>query len=287
MIVPALFGMAVVEINNLVQSILAAMLPEGSVTYIYYTNRLTELVHGVFILSIGNVILPEMSRMTAVDDLDKLKKLYSSAIGAVIFLALPAAAALMTIGFPVISVLFMRGEFTAVNAEMTYRSLFFASMGILFVAVLRITTPTFYSLKDTLRPVIAASVSFILNFTLGYILMNTELQHAGLSLAAAISSTIQMLILFIWLQKRIGRIDMSRIVITFLKVLLSAGVMALVINYIAGQVDWVGGAFLTRLVYLVLIVASGGAVYIIMTFALGVTEVRYFADKVAGRIRRK
>jgi len=216
---PALFGIAVYQINILMSTILASLLPAGSISYLYYSDRLTEMVLGIFIVSIGNVILPEMSRMSAEDNIDEVKDLYSRSVRAALFMAVPSAVALMTLGYPIISVIFMRGEFTAPDVGMTFRALFYASIGIISVSILRITTPTFYSLKETRAPVVAAAVAFVLNISLGYVLMNTELKHAGLSLANSVAMTVQMVILFIFLQKKLGTIDVRSIFLAAVKYL--------------------------------------------------------------------
>jgi putative peptidoglycan lipid II flippase len=187
LIAPAVFGIAVYQINIFMRhgAGLHARAREHLVPVLFRQH--TEMVLGIFLISLGNVILPEMSRVTARDDMEALKGIYVRSIRAALFLAVPASAALMSAGVPIVSVLFMRGEFTAFHAEMTARALFCASIGIASVAVLRITTPTFFSLKDTRSPVIASTVSFVLNISLGYVLMRTPLAHAGLSLANSVS----------------------------------------------------------------------------------------------------
>ena len=283
MIAPAVFGIAVYQINILMSTILASLLPFGSISYLYYSDRLTEMVLGVFIVSIGNVILPEMSRMTATDDFDSLKGLYIRAVRASLFLAVPASVALMTVGLPIISVIFQHGEFTSFDAAMTARALFYASIGIASVSVLRITTPTFYSMKDTKTPVIAATAAFVINIGLGYILMQTGLRHAGLSLANSISVTVQMLILLFWLKKRIGSLDLAPLLSSLVRVIISSAIMAMAIMYIAGMVNWDSDPIMKKILYLFAIVISGGTVYAISCALLRVDEMNF----ILKRIRRR
>ncbi len=286
MIAPALFGIAIYQINILMSRTLASMLPEGSISYLYYSDRLTELVLGVFVISIGNVILPELSNFSTTDDFNRIRNLYSSSIRSALFFAIPASIALMVIGLPIISVLFMRDQFTPGIAVLTYRALLFASIGIASVSVIRITVPTFFSIKETKIPVIASTVSFVVNISLGYILMQTSLQHAGLTLALSIAATIQMLILLIWLQKKIGKIDIKSIVLPALKFILSGMVMAIVIWYIAAQVDWLNAPFITRLSYLFLIVITGGLTYLLFCLIMKVDEIKYFKDAIQKRLKK-
>ena len=206
---------------------------------------------------------------------------------AALFLAVPAAAALMAAGLPIVSVLFMRGAFTAYHAEMTARALFYASIGIASVAVLRITTPTFYSLKDTRTPVVTSAVSFVLNIGLGYVLMRTALAHAGLSLANSISGTVQVGLLLWWLFRKIGAVAARQLVVPIVKYCLASGVMVAVILFVAGGVDWMKDPFARRALFLALVVASGGAAYLLACLALGVEEMRYIVDKVRSVARRR
>ncbi len=286
MLTPALFGIAVYQINILVNNMLATMLPEGSVSYIYYTNRLTELVLGVFIVSIGSVVLPEMSRLTAVDDSGRFKTLFADSISSALFLAVPASAALIAAGLEVISVMFMRGKFTFADAGLTYYSLIFASVGIVFVSVLRIATPAFYSMKDTKTPVISAAVALVINVTFGYILMQTELKHAGLTLANTISAIVQMLILVTLLHRKTGGLDLMRIFRSFVKFAAASVLMAVVVRLISGFADWSNDPLTIRAAVLALIVVSGSVTYFAVCWLLGSDEISFLIRKLKEKSAR-
>ncbi len=283
---PLLMVMGITQINNFINStFLASMLEKGSISYIYYSNRLTELVLGIFIVSIGNVILPEMSRLSSVENLDKVRDLYASSVRAALFLAIPASVALIVIGIPIISVLFMRDSFTPFSAQMTYKALLYESLGIFSVSILRITTPTFSSLKDTRSLMYTTAVNFIINVTLGYNLMQTGLAHGGLTLAPSISVTVQVILLTWLLQRKIGKLPLGEIARSVGKIFLAAGIMGAIIWYITGQVNWFADPFLTRLGVLAGTVAAGGAAYLGICYLLKVEEVIYFMNKMARFIK--
>jgi putative peptidoglycan lipid II flippase len=284
MLTPALFGIAVYQINTIVSNLLATMIAEGSVAYIYYTNRLTEFVLGVFIVSIGNVILPEMSRLTAFDDKLRFNKLFSASASSALFLAVPASIALIVCGIPVISTIFMHGKFTYNDVVLTYYSLAAASSGIIFVAILRITTQAFYSMKDTKTPVISATASMIVNVVLGYILMHTSLKHAGLTLANTISAIVQMGILMVFLNKRTGGIDIKKILISLLKFIIASIVMAAVIILIGTFVDWENDPKMIKIMFLTAIVFTGIAVYFILCYIFKCDEIVYVTDRIKKRL---
>ncbi len=284
MLTPALFGIAIYQINTLVSYMLATMIHEGSVSYIYYTNRLTELVLGIFIVSIGNVILPEMSRLNALDDRKKFNKLFSDSVSSALFLAVPATAALIAAGIPIISVIFMHGRFDYNDVVLTYYSLVSASSGIIFIAVLRITTPAFYAMKDTKSPVISAAVSFVVNVIAGYTLMHTPLKHAGLTLANTISAIVQMGILLALLNKKAGGIEMNRIIKSLIKFTTASLVMTALILWIGSFADWQHGSMLTKCIFLTVIVFTGSVVYFVMCYILRSEEIIYLAGKIKSRL---
>jgi putative peptidoglycan lipid II flippase len=283
MLTPALFGIAVYQINILMSTLLASLLPSGSISYLYYSDRLTEMALGIFIVSIGNVILPEMSKLSAGDNFEKLKELYLKSVRAALFLALPSACALIVIGLPIVTVFFQRGSFTEYDSIMTYRALFYSSIGIVSVSILRITTPAFYSLKDTKSPVKAAAVAFVLNITLGYILMNTGLKHAGLALANTISVTVQMLILGVIFYRRLGGLPFGKFLPSFLKSVLSSIIMGVFLYFMSGIIDWKTSSSVVKASVLTINVIAGCLIFFLVSYLLKVEEIRYLTD----RLRRK
>ena len=286
MMAPALFGIAIYQINILMSTMLASTLPGGSISWLYYSDRLTEIVLGVFVVSLGNVLLPELSGFAATRDTKKIRELYLSSVKAVLLISIPASIALMYAGLPIISVLFQRGNFNSTDAEMTFKALFYASMGIPSISILRITVPAFYSMKDTRTPVITSLLSFIVNIGSGFFLMQTELRHGGLTLGLSIASTVQMLILIFALQKKIGRIGFKQFMLPVIKYILSGIVMAVVISLIAANIDWLNDALLKRILFLAIIVITGIVVYFLSCFLLKVSEIKIIKDMIIRRLKR-
>lgn len=284
MLTPALFGIAVYQINTLVSNFLASMISEGSVTYIYYTNRLTELVLGVFIISIGNVILPEMSRLSASADSKRFKDLFSASLSSAIFISIPAAVGLISFGVPIISVIFMHGRFTFNDCILIYSSLVTASIGIVFIAGLRITTQAFYSMKDTKTPVISATVALVLNIIFGYTLMQTSLKHAGLTLANSISAAVQMMILFLRLKQTTGGVDLKKVLFSFLKSAIAALFMGIAVYLFSMLINWQSSVFYLKLIYMTLIIISAGIIYFFLCYLLKSEEVYFILKRVRSRL---
>jgi putative peptidoglycan lipid II flippase len=276
-------GMGIHQVNILVATLLGSYLADGSISYIYFSDRLHELVLGVTVISIGTVMLPEMSAQAARDDTVALIGSYRASVRSALFFAVPATAALMIIGLPIISVLLMHNRFTAVEAGMTFRALFYASAGIVGLALVRLTAPVFFTLGDARTPFAAAAVSFVVNATCGWALMRTPLRHAGLTLAAAIAATVQAALLVAFLGKKAGAIGMRGMLVSAAKNAAAAAFMGAVIWVLSGLIDWKSAPFTTRLCVLAGTVAAGGGAYFASSYALGVEEARMIATRVGLR----
>jgi len=287
LILPTIFGTAIYQINIIMGTLLASLLATGSISYLYYSDRLAEIVAGVFIISIGNVILPEMSKLNAAKDYKKFKQVYVSSLNFSLFLALPASLALIAIGLPIITVFFLRGSFTVEDAKLTYQALFYTSLGISSLALLRIITPTFFSLKNTKTPVITSTLAFFINISLGFFLMKTSLKHAGLALANTVAVTVQVFILFLYLQKKIGKINLKKITLSFSKYLVAAGIMSLSINHLSKLIDWFNCSLIIKIFFLISLILAGGAIYFIGCWILKVEEMKILLKKIKAFRDRK
>lgn len=271
------------QINILVATLMASFLAPGSISFIYFSDRLHELVLGITVVSIGSVVFPEMSELSARKDYGRLGSLYSMSVRSALFMAVPATVALMVAGFPIVSVLLMHNRFTAHEAAMTYRALLYASTGIVGMAVCRITIPVYYALNDPRTPFYAALVSFVVNGACGYVLMGTCLAHAGLTFSVALAATAQMVFLTALLKKKSVPVAAGEILSSFLKQCAAAAVMGVLIRFIAGFADWSGDAFVRRLAVLVVLVVAGGGTYLAVCLALGVPEAGYLLEKIRRR----
>lgn len=283
----AFYANGIIQINILISTIFATSLPAGSLSYIYYSDRLVELVLGIFIISISSVILPEMSKLSSSEDHGKMKELYTSSIRSALFLAIPACVALMALGLPIISVLFVRNKFTMDDAVMTQSALFFAAAGIPSVSILRITTPAFFSLEDVRKPVISATVGLAVFLISGYTLMHTGLKHAGLTLANSLSVTVQMALLLFWLQKKIGRISPEKIIPALAKYLFSSLVMGGAVYWLSVMVPWDSGGLILKAGSLMAIILSGSIIYFGLCYFLKVEEFTYLKRKMRERLAKR
>jgi putative peptidoglycan lipid II flippase len=204
---PTVFGAAVYQISILVNTILASFLQPGSVSYLYYSDRLVQFPLGIFGITAGIVVLPLMSSQVENKRFDELSKTLTEGLLFIMFITLPASVGLAVLGIPVIRLLFERGEFTSQMTIYTYYALLCYLPSLFAASNLRILISFFYSFKDAKTPVRAGIISFIINIIAAVILMNF-LSFAGLALAVSIGSIVNFLILFIKIKSKIEKPDL-------------------------------------------------------------------------------
>lgn len=279
--VPAALGGAVYQINVMIGTILASLLPTGAVSYLYYADRLVELPLGVFAIALGTAILPSMSRQTAEGDLAALGESVSFSLRLISFFIIPASIGLIVLREPIISVLFQRGEFTWVDTQQTAYALLWYTVGLWAFSGLKVITQAFFSMKDTKTPVYVAIVAVIVNLVGGLLLMGPMLQ-GGLALATSIAAAINVLILYVLLSHRLGEYPNGRILSSLIKHMLAAVVMGGVLMYTRTLGHWSQGLTLANLVVLSVSVLGGAVVYAVGAYVLRCPEVQSLLSFVRG-----
>jgi putative peptidoglycan lipid II flippase len=275
---PSALGAAVYQLNILVGTLLASLLPAGSVSYLYYADRVVELPLGIFAIALGTAALPSMSRHTADGDMAGLVNTFSHALRLVFFDTLPAMTGLIMLRQPIVEI-FQRGAFDAVSTQKTSVALLYYALGLWAFSSLRILTSAFSALQDTKTPVKVAALSLAANFVLSIALLG-PLQHGGLALATSLAAALQAVVLVIILRKRLGRIDGRNILFSLMKTTSCSMVMALTI--------WIGPAIFTpksKIIFLALYIGMGMLVYLAMAKLLKCEELQHLAGIF--RMRRK
>jgi putative peptidoglycan lipid II flippase len=283
LMVPAVFGIGVYYLNIAVGAILASLLPEGSVSYLYYAQRLFEFPQGIFTVSVAQAVLPSMSRQAAMGDLEALKESLSYAVRLTLFITIPAMTGLIFCSTPIFSLLFMGGAFDYAKAVNCGIALVYYSVGLSFVALVRVLVPAFYALKDTKTPVMIAFAAFILNLIFSLALMK-PMQHAGLALASSLSAVGNMALLLWFLRRKIGPFGGRGIAVAGAKGIVASLPMAAVVYYIIGLIGWsqLGGKLVKGGV-LACAVIAGMTVFLMTASLLRCEE----AGDVLGLLRKK
>lgn len=225
LILPVTAALAVGQVNIVVSNILASFLPEGSITYLFYSMRLIHFPIGVFGVAMGLAVLPALSGHAQKGDLTSLRQDFSFALRVLFFLSLPSMAGLIALREPIVSTLFMRGKFDYLAVAGTSDALLFYSVGIWAMVGVRVLTSTFYAFQDTKNPVRAAIAAFAANLVLSVLLMG-PMRHSGLALANSLAAMTNFGLLFYFLRKKLGRLDGRRISASAMKIALASAVMA-------------------------------------------------------------
>lgn len=285
LMLPATLGVGVYYLNITVGNILASLLPQGSVSYLYYAQRLFEFPQGVFTVSVAQAVLPTMSRQAATGDLPGMKDSLNYGVRLTIFVTIPALVGLAVCSTALMSLLFMGGEFDFYMASQSAIALVFYSSGLTSVAIVRVIAPAFYAIKDTKTPVITAFIAFILNLGCSLWLMG-PLQHGGLALASSIAATGNVLLLFLLLHRKIGSLGGKRILRTTMTAITAAIPMGGVTWQLLSMLDWSTiGHKLLKVASLGGIIIIAMVVYGISSFLLRSEESTEFADLLKKRFR--
>ena len=201
MMIPALFGVSVAQINLLVDTILASFLVTGSVSWLYYSDRLMEFPLGVFGVALATVVLPGLSKKAANENWQGFQQDLDSALRLVFIIALPATLGLLLLAQPLIISLFYYGAFTAHDVDMAGMSLMAYSFGLLGFILVKILAPAFYARKDMKTPVKVAIIALVTNIIMNLILIG-PFAHVGLAAATTISAFVNAGLLYWYITKQ-------------------------------------------------------------------------------------
>lgn len=283
LMLPGIAGVAIYQINVVVSRLLASFLPQGSVSWLYYGQRLFEFPQGIVIASLAQAVLPSMSRQLAADDHAGFRSSLHYAFELLLLLILPASVGLVLCAGPVYSLFFLGGEFTTESVRQSALALSAYAPGLLFVGASRVMVPAFYALQDTRTPVWVSFWTLLVNAGLGLLLMQT-MAHIGLALALTLASLFNALLLAWLLRRRLGGLGLAglgRQALRMLPALLLMGAtVALLLQFghwqVASQRLLNGGVLL-------LAVTSGAVVYAVVGQWCGVPVGR----ELAGLLRRR
>jgi putative peptidoglycan lipid II flippase len=273
LMVPGLIGAGVVQINLVVDVILASTLLEGSVSFLYFADRINQLPLGVVGVAVGVALLPLLTRQLADGDEAAASDSQNRAIEFALVLTLPAAVALMTIAGPLVSVLFERGAFDAAAAANTAAALTAFAVGLPAYVLIKALTPGFFARQDTATPVKVGIFAMVLNVVLAVTLMQV-MAHVGIALATACSAWINALALgFILHRRNQLRID-PRLRRNAPRALAAAIFMAVPLIFAKAVLEpYFGGSSFEKIMALCGLVVLGLGVYALAAHLFGAVRV--------------
>jgi len=201
MMVPALFGVSVAQIGMLVDSMYATFLKTGSVSWLYYADRLMQFPLGVFGIALATVVMPHLSEQVAKKDEVEFKRALDWSLKLVVLVASPCAVGLAVLAGPILVTLFQYGAFNATDMYMTQESLWAFSVGLFFFIMVKIVVSAFYSRQDMKTPVKVGMMAVGINVVFNTILI-FPLQHVGLALSTSLAAVFNSLVLLVILRRR-------------------------------------------------------------------------------------
>ena len=287
LLIPATMALAVNQINIIVSNVLASFLPEGSITYLYYSMRLIQFPVGIFGVAMSMAVLPALSEHAVKGDFDKLREDFSFALRLLFFISVPAMAGLIALREPIVNLLFQRGHFDYAATKGTAEALLFYSIGIWSIVGVRVVTATFYSMQDTKTPVKIAVVGVVSNLMLSLILMG-PLKHSGLAFANALASGINFMLLFYFLRKKLKRIEAGRITTSFFKITAASVIMGISGWAILHGGIWErGGQGIEKTIYLSGTITLCIIIYIAVSYFLRNEEMKYLYEMLKNKLYEK
>ncbi|GAB4556434.1 MAG: murein biosynthesis integral membrane protein MurJ [Anaerolineae bacterium] len=288
LMLPRLIGAAAVQLNFVVNTILASDMTDGSLSALSVAFTLMFVVLGVVAQSAGTAIFPTLSTFAARGETENFRNTLAGALRGVLFISLPATVGLILLSQPLIATLFERGEWDAFDTTATAWALSFFALGLAAFSLQELLARAFYALRDTLTPVAIAVGGMILNVALSLSLISVvrgevagQGPHGGLALANALATMIESAILWVLLRRKIGSLhDNVVLMATFKAALASVGM---------GLVVWLALEILpSNLVLIRVLIGSavGLVSFGVIALLLGLPEARSIPQGILRRLRR-
>lgn len=280
LMLPALFGVSIAQVNLLIDTVFASFLPVGSVTWLFFTDRLTDFPLGVFGVAIATVILPHLSRRHA----DKSKEHFSSALDwglrLLLLIGLPSGLGLAFFSMPLIASCFSYGNFSAFDVLQTQKSLITLGLGVPAFMMVKVLASGFYARQDIKTPVKVGVIAMVFN-TLFCALLYIPLAHAGLALASSLASYINCAVLFVLLLRHQIYVPSPGWGKFLLQLLVANSIVVIYLMLMSGTLsDWLARPPVMRLGVLI-----GHVVVAILIYLLGLSICGVTPGDFRGRIK--
>jgi len=289
---PATLGVAAAQINLLVNTSLATGAEEGAVTALNFAFRLMYMPVGIIGVAVATAAIPDLARHAAAQNLGDMRGTLSWGMRLMLMLSVPATVGLMVLASPIIQLVFERGQFGAHSTTLVAGALFYYAPGIVSYSLVKILSPSFYSLRDSRTPMLISLVTIAVNLVLNLWLID-QMGFKGLALGTSIAATVNAGLLLVFLSRRIDGIDGTRIGTALLKITVASVVMgaaawaaerglnALLPETLLGTVE------VERAVRVLGAVGAGMAVLALASWALRIEEFRQVIARILTRVNRR
>ncbi|MGI2832093.1 murein biosynthesis integral membrane protein MurJ [Vibrio alginolyticus] len=269
LMIPALFGVSVSQINLLFDTFIASFLQTGSISWLYYSDRLLEFPLGLFGIAIATVILPALSRKHVDAQNEGFAQTMDWGVRMVILLGLPAMLGLMVLAKPMLMVLFMRGEFLPQDVHQASLSLFAYASGLLNFMLIKVLAPGYYSRQDTKTPVKYGIIAMVTNMVFNAIFAYFY-GYVGLAIATALSAFVNMALLYRGLHiAEVYQITKRTVFFIIRLAIAGAAMVAAILWQLEDMSVWLGWSFAHRSAVLGMLIGLGAVVYLVVLFLTG------------------
>ena len=279
MLLPIILATGASQMGLIVDRMLASGLQEGSIAALNFGNLLAQFPLGIFAVAVATVIYPTFSQFAATGDQAGLRRALVGGVRVTLFIIVPTSVALIVLRAPIVRVLFQRGAFDPRASGLTAYALLFFSLGMVPMALRDLVSRVYFSLKDTLTPMWLGIGAVALNIGLNFLLIG-PLAHGGLALSTSLSVLFAMILLFVFLRRRLGGLGGKEMLDGFWRICIASGVMGLVVATawapLAGLCQ--GRGFIRSAGCLTVAILIGIASYGIASYFLRLPELGFFID---------
>ena len=276
LMIPAIFGSSAAQINVLLGGIIASMLPVGSISYLYFSDRLMEFPLGIFSIALGTVTLPYLSRLWAKDDRTTFSQTLDWSLRLALLIAVPAAIGLFVLAEPLVAALFYGGVFDENAVRMTAMALKAYAIGLVGFSFVKILAPAYFAREDTKTPVrialFAMAVNLVLSIGLAWYLTVNEFAapHAGLAAATSVAAILNAVLLYRGLLRDRILMHSSGWPILLGRVFLANAAMYAVLYQFFRPLEWwLSVDFMGRIIWLAVVIATAAGTYFLALLIMG------------------
>ncbi|MBT8089098.1 MAG: murein biosynthesis integral membrane protein MurJ [Gammaproteobacteria bacterium] len=282
LMVPAVFGSSVAQINVLIGGVIASLLPVGSISYLYFSDRLMEFPLGLFSIALATVTLPTLSRLWASDDKTEFSQTLDWSMRLAMLIVLPAAAGLVVLAGPLITTLFYGGIFDEKSVGMTRLALQAYALGLIGFSFVKILAPAFFAREDTRTPVlfglVALGVNFVLSIASAWYLTSVDFAgpHVGLAGATSVAAILNAALLYRGLHKDDVIQHSTGWLLLMVRVIAANIAMCAVLLLLYRPPEWwLGVGSFDRVYWLGVSVVAGAAAYFVSLLILGLRPSQF------------
>jgi putative peptidoglycan lipid II flippase len=278
---PAILGVSVAQISLIINTVFASFLAAGSVSWMYYADRLMELPSGVLGVALGTILLPSLAKTYANRDSGEYSRLLDWGLRLCLLLVLPCMVGLAMLAEPLTVALFQYGKFTATDALMTQRALMAYALGLLGIILIKVLAPGFYAHQNIRTPVRIAMLTLVATQLMNLVFIG-PLQHVGLALSISLAACLNAGLLFWKLRQQKMFVPQAGWGAFAVKIGIAVSLMAVVLfGALRFMPAWEEGVMFERLVRLLLVVGAGACTYFLVLGLLGFRP-RHFSRRAVG-----